>query len=498
MPDTCFTRLYQPRDAPAARAPRLALGVSRRGRRPPPSARWAWSGIGAVKVKMLPFDNKSEFQVILNMPEGQHAGADGRASPARWPPRCAPNPRCATTRSTRAPPRPSISTAWCATISCAAAPTSRTSRSTCCPRANAARRAMTSPGACARGSPRSPRKYGAAVAVAEVPPGPAGAADAGGGGLRPDEAARLKLATRVREIFRSTPGVVDVDWYVEAEQPKTDPPRRPGQGGAARHHGGRHRPHGADGGAGLPGHAAARAQRTRGRQRRAGAAARAARPARGSAGAARALGDESRRRRWCRCANSSRVERTVGERNIYHKNLQNVTYVTGDVAGRDRKPGLCHPADEPGPGAARRPRFRRHAAPTSRSTTPRCPPDDREPAMKWDGEWQVTIEVFRDLGLAFGAVLILIYMLMVGWFKNYATPLIVMTVIPFSLVGILPAHCGAGGLLHRHLDDRLHGRRRHRRAQFDHPRRLHRAAARPRPLPARRLHRVGRRPLPAR
>jgi multidrug efflux pump subunit AcrB len=52
----------------------------------------------------------------------------------------------------------------------------------------------------------------------------------------------------------------------------------------------------------------------------------------------------------------------------------------------------------------------------------------------------VTIEVFRDLGLAFGAVLILIYMLMVGWFKNYTTPLIVMTVIPFSLVGILPAH----------------------------------------------------------
>jgi Cu/Ag efflux pump CusA len=67
-----------------------------------------------------------------------------------------------------------------------------------------------------------------------------------------------------------------------------------------------------------------------------------------------------------------------------------------------------------------------------------------EPSMKWDGEWQVTIEVFRDLGLAFGAVLILIYMLMVGWFKNYTTPLIVMTVIPFSLVGILPAHAAMG------------------------------------------------------
>jgi multidrug efflux pump subunit AcrB len=72
------------------------------------------------------------------------------------------------------------------------------------------------------------------------------------------------------------------------------------------------------------------------------------------------------------------------------------------------------------------------------------PSSDVEPAMKWDGEWQVTIEVFRDLGLAFGAVLILIYMLMVGWFKNYTTPLIVMTVIPFSLVGIMPAHWAMG------------------------------------------------------
>ncbi len=60
--------------------------------------------------------------------------------------------------------------------------------------------------------------------------------------------------------------------------------------------------------------------------------------------------------------------------------------------------------------------------------------------MKWDGEWHITIEVFRDLGLAFGAVLILIYILMVGWFKSFMTPLVVMIAIPFSLIGILPAH----------------------------------------------------------
>jgi multidrug efflux pump subunit AcrB len=72
------------------------------------------------------------------------------------------------------------------------------------------------------------------------------------------------------------------------------------------------------------------------------------------------------------------------------------------------------------------------------------PFNEREPAMKWDGEWHITLEVFRDLGLAFCVVLVLIYMLMVGWFKNYITPLVVMAAIPFSLIGILPAHWAFG------------------------------------------------------
>lgn len=72
------------------------------------------------------------------------------------------------------------------------------------------------------------------------------------------------------------------------------------------------------------------------------------------------------------------------------------------------------------------------------------PFNEAQPAMKWDGEWHITLEVFRDLGLAFCAVMVLIYMLMVGWFKNYITPLVVMAAIPFSLIGILPAHWAMG------------------------------------------------------
>ena len=60
--------------------------------------------------------------------------------------------------------------------------------------------------------------------------------------------------------------------------------------------------------------------------------------------------------------------------------------------------------------------------------------------MKWDGEWHITYEVFRDLGLAFAVVLVLIYILVVGWFQSFKTPLVIMAAIPFSLVGILPAH----------------------------------------------------------
>jgi multidrug efflux pump subunit AcrB len=68
------------------------------------------------------------------------------------------------------------------------------------------------------------------------------------------------------------------------------------------------------------------------------------------------------------------------------------------------------------------------------------PPDTEKLAMKWDGEWHITIEVFRDLGIAFAAVLVLIYVLVVGWFRSFITPLVIMAPIPLTLVGILPAH----------------------------------------------------------
>src|SRR4030065_1821452 len=61
-------------------------------------------------------------------------------------------------------------------------------------------------------------------------------------------------------------------------------------------------------------------------------------------------------------------------------------------------------------------------------------------SMKGDGEWHITYEVFRDLGIAFAAVLVLIYILVVAWFKSFITPLVIMAPIPMTLVGTLPGH----------------------------------------------------------
>ena len=118
-------------------------------------------------------------------------------------------------------PRRTISTGWCATITCVAGPTSPTSRSTCCPRMNATRRAMKSPNRCAARLQPVAARCGARIKVAEVPPGPPVletlVAEVYGPSLeRTDRAGAAACG-----ICSSGPdGVVDVDWYVEDDQPK--------------------------------------------------------------------------------------------------------------------------------------------------------------------------------------------------------------------------------------------------------------------------------------
>jgi multidrug efflux pump subunit AcrB len=138
-----------------------------------------------------------------------------------------------------------------------------------------------------------------------------------------------------------------------------------------------------------------------------------------------------------------KVKQTITDKSIYHKNLMPVTYVIGDVAGVVESPVYAILKMNDALAKLDTREFGGDGSPLKIYNAV-LPFSDQQPALKWDGEWHITIEVFRDLGLAFAAVLVLIYILMVGWFRSFLTPMIVMVVIPFSLIGVLPAH----GILH--------------------------------------------------
>ncbi|MBS1127470.1 MAG: efflux pump, family, inner rane protein, partial [Nitrospirae bacterium] len=130
-----------------------------------------------------------------------------------------------------------------------------------------------------------------------------------------------------------------------------------------------------------------------------------------------------------------KVREGIEDKTIYHKNLKRVVYVTGDVAGAAESPvyAILKMKD-----AIKKLKLAEGYELKQYSTVQ--PWLENTYSMKWDGEWHITYEVFRDLGIAFAAVLVLIYILVVAWFRNFVTPLIIMAPIPLTLVGILPGH----------------------------------------------------------
>ena len=138
-----------------------------------------------------------------------------------------------------------------------------------------------------------------------------------------------------------------------------------------------------------------------------------------------------------------RIEKKPVQQPIYRKNLKPLIYVTADVAGAAESP--VYPILQMNKELTKLDTANYGGKPGAIEIfNLKQPFLEATPAIKWDGEWHITLEVFRDLGLAFCVVMILIYGLMVGWFKDYFTPLVVMAAIPFSLVGILPAHWALG------------------------------------------------------
>ncbi|MCS6897012.1 MAG: efflux RND transporter permease subunit, partial [Nitrospira sp.] len=133
------------------------------------------------------------------------------------------------------------------------------------------------------------------------------------------------------------------------------------------------------------------------------------------------------------------VERTVQEQAIYHKNQKPVVYVVADVGGAGAEKaespvygvlGVGKKLEDYKPAEGYRIEQYYASQPWSEDKL----------SMKWDGEWHITYETFRDMGVAFAVAMLLIYLLIVGQFQSFLTPLIIMAPIPLTLIGILPGH----------------------------------------------------------
>ncbi|MGB8326400.1 MAG: efflux RND transporter permease subunit [Steroidobacteraceae bacterium] len=278
------------------------------------------------------------------------------------------------------------------------------------------------------------RKYSASVQVVEVPPGPPVRAPIVAEVYGPRYAEQRQLATGIRGLFESTPDIVDVSDSVEvpSERLVVDVDRQKAallgvdqaqvaqtmsvglQGADVTYiHAGRERYP-------IP----VRLELPVGEK---------ARVASLLALEVRSAGGE-----LVPLSELVRVRSATWDAAIYHKDLLPVAYVTGDMAGRLDSPlyGMFEMAGR----LAREP-------PGGRSVAQRFvgqPEDPNAFAIKWDGEWQITYETFRDMGIAYSVGLVLIYLLVVAQFGSYALPLIIMAPIPLTIIGVMPGHALLG------------------------------------------------------
>jgi len=387
-----------------------------------------------VTVKMLPFDNKSEFQVIVDMPEGTTLEETARVTRAigaylasvpevtdyqLYIGTASPYNFNGLVRHYFLRRSSHVADIQVNLVDKAA----RTAQSH-----DIAKRVR--PHLMAIAAP-----YGARLKVAEIPPGPPVLQTLVAEVYGPDYQRQIEVARQIRQLFERTEGVVDVDWYVEDDQPKVrfvvDKEK------AALH--------------GISTEQMAQTLRLAVEGVTVGLVhlprekeelpiflrlPRAERSSVADLGEMRLLSSTGH---LVPLRELVRVEQVVEEKSIYHKNLLPVVYVTGDVAGQEESPLYAILKLDRAIRQLQIPEgyeIQRYVA--------RQPFLTDRLGMKWDGEWHITYEVFRDLGLAFAAVLVLIYILVVGWFQSFITPLIIMAAIPFSLVGILPTHAGLG------------------------------------------------------
>ena len=285
-------------------------------------------------------------------------------------------------------------------------------------------------------------RHGAKIKVVEVPPGPPVMSPLVAEVYGPDEAGRRAVAARLEQAFAAHPDIAAVDSTLKADAPRAflrvqrqraESLGIPVAAVAETVHGALS---GADAAWLHDGHSKhpvpVRLQLPR--EAQVGLDALLALPMRASNGQLVPLSE------------LVRVERGVIDKPLYTKDLQGVSYVFGDI-GR-RAAGADIP-DSPLYGLfALRERLPEVALPGTNGLGEywiKQPADPfRQYAVKWDGEWQITFETFRDMGAAYGVGLILIYLLVVAQFRSYLTPLVIMAPIPLTLIGVMPGHALLG------------------------------------------------------
>jgi multidrug efflux pump subunit AcrB len=388
-----------------------------------------------VRVKMLPFDNKSEFQVIIDMPDGTPLEQTTRVAQALGG-YLGQQPEVTNYQIYAGTSGPYNFNGLVRHYFLRRQPNQADIQVNLLSRHD---RKAQSHEIARRLRPELDKialPFGARIKVAEVPPGPPVLQTLVAEVYGPDYKSQIELAVQIKKIFQQTPGVVDVDWYVQDPQTKYD--LKVDLDKAALH--------------GISPFDVTRALQV------------------GLSGAnAGLLHDPASREDVpieVRLARSDRsgienlenlklptpsggqialqevtnLQQSTIDTSVYRKNLQPVVYVTGDVAGGEESPVYAIMKMSDAIDKIKLPNgfsVKQYKGTTMPERTDRL-------SMKWDGEWHITVEVFRDLGLAFAAVLVLIYVLVVGWFRSFITPLVIMAPIPLTLVGILPAHALMG------------------------------------------------------
>ncbi|HNJ43077.1 MAG TPA: efflux RND transporter permease subunit, partial [Acidobacteriota bacterium] len=391
-------------------------------------------GVKLVTVKMLPFDNKSEFQVIIDMPEGstlEQTAAITREIAGKLQ----QVPEVASLQLYVGTASPYNFNGLVRHYFLRQGPNVADIQVNL---ASAEARKAQSHDIAKRVRPEVQQiaaRYGARVKVAEVPPGPPVLQTLVAEIYGPTQKQQISLAKQILEIFEKTPGVVDVDWYVEDDQPKyrfvVDKAKAALNGVSPEQIAASLR-------LAVNGMPAGLLHQVQEKEDVV-ILLRMDRGSRSSIQDLQQIKVMGENGNLVPLSQLVTVEETVEDHNIYHKNMMPVVYVTGDVAGSEESPvyAILKLTDA----------VKKLKIPEGyqiEQFTADQPFSTDRLSVKWDGEWYITYEVFRDMGLAFAAVLVLIYILVVGWFQSLKTPLVIMAAIPFSLVGILPAHAAMG------------------------------------------------------